>query len=89
MIWYRPAKVDPVVSSSLGASIVSVAPLSPGSPKGVAHSPQNFWVSGFSVWHFGHLMAIYSPYIGRKKEYQGTEKVSNVKKVNTQNILFP
>jgi hypothetical protein len=68
MIWYRPAKVDPVVSSSLGASMVSVARISSGECKGAAHSPQNFWVSGLSVLHFGQVMAIYSPILVEKKD---------------------
>jgi len=68
---YLPAKVDPVVSSSLGVSSVSVTAISLEGWRGVAHSPQNFWVSGLAVLHVGHLMDTAVPLAWSKKEYQG------------------
>jgi len=58
MIWYLPANVVPVVNSSVGVSRVSVTGISLEDGSGVAHSPQNFWVSGLSVLHLGHLIPI-------------------------------
>jgi len=46
---YLSAKVVPLVNSSLDVSRVSVTWISFGEGRGVAHSPQNFWVSGLSV----------------------------------------
>jgi hypothetical protein len=45
----RPAKVEPVVNSSLGASIVLVTPKSSAERNYVPHSPQNLKVLGLSV----------------------------------------
>ena len=51
IIWYLPAKVEPVVNSSVGVSSVFVGDegISSDEGRGVAHSPQNFLVSGLSV----------------------------------------
>jgi hypothetical protein len=42
----------------------------------VAHSPQNFWVSGLSVLHLGHSTPIV-PSINWAKGYQFMRRESN------------
>ncbi len=77
MIWYHPAKVEPVVSSSFGASMVLVgAGISSDTGSCVPQSPQNFWVSGLSALHLGHLFDIAVPFIQSAKGYQVKKKVS-------------
>ncbi|MBA7684733.1 hypothetical protein ES703_93141 [subsurface metagenome] len=56
IIWYLPAKVEPVVNSSVGVSRVFVAEISSGQGRGVAHSLQNLESEGFSELHLGHFI---------------------------------
>ena len=71
MIWYRLAKVVPVVNSSWGVAKVSVgeAETSFEVGSGVAHSLQYLDSEGFSVLHFGHFTGIF-PLVWLKKAYQ-------------------
>jgi hypothetical protein len=59
MIWKRPAKVEPVVSSLMEVWMVSVLEksISPDAGSGVAHSLQNFESEGLTLSHLGHFMA--------------------------------
>jgi hypothetical protein len=66
MISYLLAKVVPRVHSSLGVSRVSVTGISFEEGRGVAHSPQNFCVSGLLVLHLGHFTPIIFPQLNRQ-----------------------
>jgi hypothetical protein len=63
MILYLPAKVDPLIKVFTGVWRVLVRegeiPLNAGSC--VPQSPQKLCVSGLSLWHLGHLTAIFTP----------------------------
>ena len=63
MISYLPAKVVPLVNSSLGVSRVFVgeAGISSENGNGVAHSLQNLESEGLSVRHLGHFIIIVFP----------------------------
>ncbi len=58
MILYLPAKVEPVVNSSLGVSRVSVTGISFKDGRGVAQLLQKRAVSVLSEWHLGHFIPI-------------------------------
>jgi hypothetical protein len=84
MIWYLVAKVEPVVSSSFGASIVFVgseicsdfgeAPRTDWSEGScVPHLLQNWLSVGFSELHLGHFM-LFLPLRPSAKEYQFMRK---------------
>ena len=60
MIGQRPAKVEPMVSSSVGVSRVSVTGISFDEGSGVAHSLQNLESEGLLVWYLGHFIDFYS-----------------------------
>lgn len=55
--------MEPKVNPLVGVLRVLVTEISPTEVRGVAHSLQNFAVSGFSVWHFGQCVATSSPYL--------------------------
>jgi len=77
-IWYLSANTEPVVSSSLGVSRVSVrgAAISSEGLSGAAHSPQNFVSAGFSKLHLGHFIFDF-PCTYSAKQYQLKKKESN------------
>jgi hypothetical protein len=58
MIWYRLAKVEPVVSSFFDVSAVLVMSISLVDGSFVPHFPQKEVASGFSAPHLGHWMVI-------------------------------
>jgi hypothetical protein len=65
MMLYLPASIVPLAKLFSGDRMVLVWEKGASSRElsFVPQSPQNFWVSGFSKWHFGHLMDTANPFI--------------------------
>jgi len=67
MISCFPENLVPLVNSSVGVSRVLVTGISFDKGRGVAHSPQNRWVSGLSVLHLGHFIPSVPLYYSAKE----------------------